>query len=61
VRVRSGDCLWTIATGLAPPGADDDAIAGLADRLYAANRQVVGDDPDLIYPGTVLRAPGGSR
>jgi hypothetical protein len=61
VTVRVGDCLWTIATALAPPDAGVPAIAALTARLYAANRQLVGDDPDLIYPGTVLRAPGGSR
>jgi hypothetical protein len=61
VVVRSGDCLWSIAAGLSPPNAGDTAIAALAARLYADNRPVIGADPDLIYPGTVLRAPGGSR
>ena len=58
--VRPGDCLWTIAADRSPPRASDAAIAALADRLYAANREVIGDDPDLIYPGTALKAPGGS-
>lgn len=44
----------------------DDTLFGLADTLrlpggwpalYEANRDVVGDDPDLIQPGMVLRLP----
>ncbi|MEV7026787.1 LysM peptidoglycan-binding domain-containing protein, partial [Kitasatospora sp. NPDC093558] len=43
-----------------------DTLAGLADTLrlpggwpalYEANRDVVGDDPDLIQPDMVLRLP----
>lgn len=41
--VRSGDTLWGIA-----PGRDWRA-------LYERNRYVVGDNPDLIFPGQVLR------
>jgi nucleoid-associated protein YgaU len=61
ITVRTGDCLWSIARELARSDATDAAIAQLVGRLYAANRQVIGDDPDLIRPGTVLRAPGGHR
>jgi nucleoid-associated protein YgaU len=57
--VRPGDTLWAIAADLSPTRATAADIARLAHRLYAANREVIGDDPDLIYPGTVLKAPGG--
>lgn len=47
VTVRPGDSLWSIA---AEHGCTWTA-------LYAANRAVVGTDPDLIRPGAVLRLP----
>src|SRR5580704_12978228 len=43
-----------------------DTLSGIAARfgvrggwpaLYAANRQVIGSDPDVIRPGTVLKVP----
>jgi hypothetical protein len=57
--VREGDSLWAIAVDLSPPHASPAHIAELAHRLYAVNRDLIGDDPDLIYPETLLRAPGG--
>lgn len=47
VTVRPGDTLSAIAAGL---GLDWQA-------LYAANREVVGSDPDLIRPGQRLVVP----
>jgi LysM repeat protein len=45
-----------------------DSLSGIAEEqtgdpgqwptLYDANRDVIGDDPDLIYPGQVLAVPG---
>lgn len=55
--VRPGDSLSSIA--LAHPG-----IGSLEDRwraIWQANREVVGDDPDLIHPGQALRLPGSHR
>ncbi|MCF6379796.1 LysM peptidoglycan-binding domain-containing protein [Nocardioides KLBMP 9356] len=52
--VRPGDSLSSIA--LAHPGT-----GSLDERwrlIWRANRDVVGDDPDLILPGQVLRLPG---
>ena len=52
--VRPGDSLSSIA--LAHPGA-----GSLDERwraIWRANREVVGDDPDLIHPGQALRLPG---
>jgi LysM repeat protein len=48
--VRPGDTLSAIADALGVPGGWQ--------ALYAANRQAVGPDPDLIRAGTVLALPG---
>jgi nucleoid-associated protein YgaU len=57
VVVRRGDSLWTIAARHLPPGADDADIARAWPRWYAANRAVVGDDPDRLRPGQLLVRP----
>lgn len=52
--VRPGDSLWSIAR--THPGT----TASVDDRwraIWEANRDVVGDDPDLIIPGQALRLP----
>lgn len=54
--VRPGDCLWTIAESFHPE-ADDATISRLTNELYAANASVIGDNPDLIFPGTTLTVP----
>lgn len=54
--VRPGDCLSHIAQALLPAGAGDTAIAAEVARLWRLNEDRIGTgDPDLIYPGTVLR------
>jgi LysM domain len=57
VTVRPGDSLWAIAARHLDPRATDQAIADEWRRWYAANRTGIGPNPDLIYPGMVLRAP----
>lgn len=53
--VAPGDCLWTIARA---HGATTDAeIARAWPTWWEENREVIGADPDLIYPGQVLRIP----
>ena len=47
--VTAGDTLSGIAAGL--------GIRGGWPALYAANRQVIGSNPDALQPGTVLRLP----
>ncbi len=47
--ITAGDTLSGIAAGL--------GIAGGWPALYAANRQVIGSNPDALQPGTVLRLP----
>jgi nucleoid-associated protein YgaU len=54
--VREGDCLSHIAEALLPPAADTTEIELEVERLWRLNADRIGTgDPDLIYPGTVLR------
>ena len=48
--VKSGDCLWNIAKKLYDSGADYQ-------KIYSANRGVIGGNPNLIKPGQVLTIP----
>lgn len=57
VVVQRGDTLWSITARHLGPGASDAQIAEAWPAWHAANRDVVGDDPDLILPGQVLQAP----
>ncbi|MFF3996204.1 transglycosylase family protein [Streptomyces cyaneofuscatus] len=46
---------YTVASGDSLSGiADAQRVRGGWQKLYAANRTVVGDDPDLIFPGQRL-------
>jgi hypothetical protein len=58
--VRRGDSLWRIARDELAPRATDSAIGREVVAIYAANRAVIGPDPDLILPGTELTLPGGT-
>lgn len=54
--VRPGDCLSHIAAGLLSPDADALEIEEEVERLWRLNEDRIGTgDPNLIYPGTVLR------
>lgn len=54
--VRPGDSLWSIAR--AHPGATGSGSVERRWRaIWQANRDLVGDDPDLILPGQALRLP----
>lgn len=57
VVVRSGDTLWSIAARHLGPEAAPEDVAAEWPRWHAANRDVIGPDPDLIRPGQVLVAP----
>jgi hypothetical protein len=61
VVVRRGDSLWSITGRYLGPSATADEIAREWPRWHEANRQVIGDDPDLIRPGQVLHPPASSR
>lgn len=55
--VVRGDTLWDIAAANLPDGASNADIARETQRWYQANRQVIGENPDLILPGQILQAP----
>lgn len=57
IRVRAGDSLWSIAAAQLPPGASAGDVDAAWRRIAAANTEVLGPDPDLIFPGTALRLP----
>ncbi|MFI5729337.1 LysM peptidoglycan-binding domain-containing protein [Kribbella sp. NPDC051587] len=57
VTVKAGDTLWDLAARELGPHATNEQIAERWPHWYAANRQVIGTDPNLILPGQVLRAP----
>jgi resuscitation-promoting factor RpfA len=61
VRVAPGDSLWLVAARRLGPGATTAQISAAWPRWYAANRDVIGDDPALITPGLVLRVPAPTR
>ncbi len=48
--VKKGDCLWGIAKKFYGSGAQYR-------KIYDANRNVIGKNPNLIYPGQVLTIP----
>jgi hypothetical protein len=56
--VRRGDALWDVAARHLGPHASHGEIAREWPRWYAANRAVIGSDPNLIRPGEVLTPPG---
>ncbi|WP_143424926.1 LysM peptidoglycan-binding domain-containing protein [Geodermatophilus pulveris] len=56
--VRPGDSLWTITAQLLGEQATAEQVLDAWPRLYAANRDVIGADPDLIHPGQELVLPG---
>jgi hypothetical protein len=57
VVVRPGDSLWSIAREDLPAGASDADVIARWHAVYAANRTLIGPDPDLIRPGQHLRLP----
>ena len=59
--VRTGDSLWRIAERtLSDRGDGTVTSAGIAlfwPVIYGANRALIGDDPNLIFPGQTLQMP----
>jgi hypothetical protein len=61
--VVRGDCLWDIAEGWlvarqAGAPVSDAEVARAVHAWWQANTDVLGNDPDLLLPGQVLRPPG---
>ncbi|WP_202874559.1 LysM peptidoglycan-binding domain-containing protein [Kribbella albertanoniae] len=57
VTVAAGDTLWDLAARELGVQATNQEIAARWPQWYAANRQLIGADPNLILPGQVLRVP----
>lgn len=57
VTVRPGDCLWSIAAQALGPAATGAQVAAAWPVWWSANRDLIGDDPDLLRPGLQLRVP----
>jgi hypothetical protein len=61
--VEPGDSLWRIAASVLRSGGGQDSsneeIARFWPTIYAANRALIGDNPNLIFPGQRLLIPEG--
>lgn len=55
--VRRGDTLWAIAARALGPGASAAEIAAEWPRWWQRNKPAIGENPDLLIPGTRLTAP----
>lgn len=61
VVVHRGDSLWSIAARHLGPAATTVEIDAEWHRWYAANRQVIGRDANVIAPGQVLSPPASAQ
>lgn len=59
IVVRPGDSLWHLAAERLSPEASDATVEHTWRRLYAANAELIGADPDHIEPGQRLERPRG--
>ncbi len=48
--MKSGDCLWNIAKKYYNNGSEYK-------KIYEANKELIGGNPNLIYAGQVLTLP----
>jgi LysM repeat protein len=53
-RVQAGDYLWKIAK-------EQLGDANRWPEIYALNKDAIGDNPNLLQPGQLLKLPGGQR
>ena len=49
--VEPGESLWSISEEHIGPGATPEQTAYEVDRIFELNRERIGEDPNLIYPG----------
>jgi nucleoid-associated protein YgaU len=61
VVVHSRDTLWSIAARHLGPAASRADIDAEWQRWFAANRDVIGDDANLISPGQLLSPPASAQ
>ena len=52
--VRPGDSLWSISQEKIGSGATPQQVAYEVERIFELNRDRIGDDPNLIFPGQEL-------
>jgi hypothetical protein len=52
--VEPGDSLWAIAQERLGPEATSQQVAEETTKIYELNRERIGDDPNLIFPGQEL-------
>lgn len=57
VEVQPGDTLWGIASRHLADDAPNARLAAATADWYRTNRDVIGDNPDLIIPGQQLTPP----
>ena len=57
VTVLAGDSLWSIVANHLGHGASDVDIALEWPRWYEANRELIGQNPDVLLPGQILLPP----
>lgn len=57
VVVQSGDSLWRIAAAHLPDDATATEIDAEWRRWYAENRDEIGPNPNLLFPGQLLTPP----
>lgn len=57
VVVQQGDSLWSIVAAALGPFSNDVDVARAWPRWYSANREAIGPDPNIIFPGQILHAP----
>jgi nucleoid-associated protein YgaU len=55
--VLAGDTLWDIAAHQLGPTASDVDIALHWPRWYEANKAQIGENPHVLLPGQILKAP----
>ncbi len=61
IAVAPGDSLWSIVARHLGPLATPAEIAKAWPVWFEANRSTIGDDPALLIPGQVLRAPSSGE
>lgn len=60
VIVLAGDTLWDIAARDLGPAASDVDVALHWPRWYQANRAEIGENPDVLLPGQILKPPAAA-